>query len=344
MIELIRAKARGTAARDAERARLSATLARDDPRSMRVARCGALVCGLLLLAACAPLAPRPPELSDRSPVELVATPFFPQREHECGPAALAMLLGAAGREVAPAALTPLLIVPDRVGSLQPELLAQARRQGFIALPIEPRLEALVAELDAGRPVLVLQNNGLSWYTLWHYAVAVGYDPHDDALILRSGVTERLGIPRRNFEATWARSGRWGFVLLRPGQLPAAGDGGSYATAVAAFESTQGSPAEARRAWSAGVSRWPTRWELAFGLGNRRYADGALAEATAAFEDAVRLAPGRAAPWNNLAVTYMDAGRWDDALQAAGRAAALDRSPDVIATLNEARCRRVPGCR
>lgn len=317
-------------------------------------RGGALVWAVLglALAACAPLAPRPDSLRDRAPVELTATPFYPQREHECGPAALATLLGAAGRELHPDALTARLMVPGRQGSLQPELLAQARSEGFIALPIEPSLEALVAELDAGRPVLTLQNNSFEWYPRWHYAVAIGYDPTDDALTLRSGVTERLGVARRNFENTWARSGRWGFVLLRPGQLPAGGDGTTYARAVAAFESTaarRGVPAatvadEARRAWTAGLTRWPTRWELAFGLGNRRYADGALAEATAAFEEAARLAPGRAAAWNNLAVAYMDAGRWADAVGAAERAAALDLSPDVAATLAEARCRRVPGCR
>jgi len=317
-------------------------------------RGGALVWAVLLLAsaACAPVAPRPDSMRDRAPVELTATPFFPQREHECGPAALATLLGAAGRGLHPDALTARLMVPGRQGSLQPELLAQARSEGFIALPIEPSLEALIAELDAGRPVLTLQNNAFAWYPRWHYAVAIGYDPTDDSLVLRSGMTERLGVARRNFENTWARSGRWGFVLLRPGQLPAGGDGLAYARAVAAFESTaaqRGVPpaaiaGESRRAWAAGVARWPMRWELAFGAGNRRYADGALAEATAAFEDATRLDPGRAAGWNNLAVAYMDAGRWDDAVSAAERAAALDPSPDVLSTRSEARCRRVPGCR
>jgi tetratricopeptide (TPR) repeat protein len=297
--------------------------------------------------------PRPAALTEGALVELSATPYFPQDAHECGPAALATLLGAAGRETTPDALVPFLIVPERQGSLQPELLAQARHQGFIALPIAPHLDALVAELRAGRPVLVLQNNALSWYTMWHYAVAIGYDPVHDTVVLRSGVTERMVLPRKTFERTWARAERWGFVLLAAGQLPAEGTVADYARAVAAFEATAvaaagsdgaATPVAAARAWEAGRSRWPESWELAFGLGNRRYADGALSQALAAFTDATRLAPKFAPAWNNLAVAYMDAGRWDEALVAAQRAAALSDAPDITTTLREARCRRAPDCR
>ena len=297
----------------------------------------------VVLAGCGSVPPRSAALVAGEPVELARTPFFPQREHQCGPAALATLLGAAGQTTTPDALTPLLLVPGLEGSLQPELLAQARRQGFIALPITPSLEALVAELRAARPVLVLQNNGLDWHPVWHYAVAVGYDPARDELVLRSGVIERLAVPRKTFERTWARAERWGFVLLVPGQLPANGEVPVYARAVAAFETTGGRPDAAARAWEAGRGRWPESWELAFGLGNRRLADGALPQAVAALTDATALAPRFAPAWNNLAVAYMDGARWDEALAAAARAAALSDSPDIAATLREARCRRKAGC-
>lgn len=306
-------------------------------------RCGGALLLAAVLAGCGSVPPRSEALSASQAVELAATPFFPQREHACGPAALATLLGAAGLSTTPDALTKLLLVPGLEGSLQPELLAQARRQGFIALPIAPNLDALVAELRAARPVLVLQNNGLDWYTVWHYAVAIGYDPARDELVLRSGVTERLTVLRKTFERTWARAERWGFVLLVPGQLPATGEIPVYARAIAAFEATGGSPDSAARAWEAGRGRWPGSWELAFGLGNRRLADGALAQAVAALTDATALAPRFAPAWNNLAVAYMDAGRWDDALAAAERAATLNDSPDIAATLREARCRRAPKC-
>lgn len=316
-------------------------------RRRSLMRCGGALVIAAALAACSPVPPRPAVLAEGAPVELSATPFFPQRAHECGPAALAMLLAAAGRDATPEALVPLLVVPGREGSFQPELLAQARRQGFVAQPIAPRLDALVAELRSGRPVLVLQNNGLSWYEVWHYAVVIGYDPARDQVVLRSGVTERLVLPRKTFERTWARGERWGFVLLAPGQLPASDavpeGAADYARAVAAFEAAAAAPAAANRAWEVGRGRWPESWELAFGLGNRRYADGARDAALAAFQDAARLAPRFAPAWNNLAVVYMDLARWDEALAAAERAASLSDAPDVADTLREARCRRAPGC-
>ena len=156
-------------------------------------RCGGTLIVAAVLGACSSVPPRPAALLEGPTVQLDTTPFFPQREHECGPAALATLLGAAGQEASPEVLAPLLLVPGFEGSLQPELLAQARRRGFVAQPIAPTLAALVAELRAGRPVLVLQNNGLGWYPKWHYAVVIGYDPGPRSLTSRADVA--YAIPR-----------------------------------------------------------------------------------------------------------------------------------------------------
>ena len=93
--------------------------------------------------------------------ELEATPFFPQVTHQCGPAALATVLGASGVETTPEALVDAVYVPGLHGSLQVELLAASRRAGRIPYPVGPALDALIAEIDAGRPVLVLQNLGFT---------------------------------------------------------------------------------------------------------------------------------------------------------------------------------------
>src|SRR5262249_47579541 len=59
--------------------------------------------------------------------ELVAVPFFPQSDYECGPAALATVMVAAGVKVTPEELVPEVYLPERKGSLQVEMLAAPRR-------------------------------------------------------------------------------------------------------------------------------------------------------------------------------------------------------------------------
>ena len=62
-------------------------------------------------------------------IELKEVPFFPQEAYQCGPAALATVLVAAGASVTPEALAPQAYLPERHGSLQLELVAATRRRG-----------------------------------------------------------------------------------------------------------------------------------------------------------------------------------------------------------------------
>jgi len=112
---------------------------------------------LTLLGACASTAPAPPR---GAASELSAVPFFPQTEYQCGPAALATVLVHSGVTTRPETLTPQIYLPGRKGSLQLELLAAARRAGRIPFTLTGGPDALLAELAAGNPVLVLQNLGL----------------------------------------------------------------------------------------------------------------------------------------------------------------------------------------
>src|SRR5690606_28591997 len=104
----------------------------------------------------------PPVVDGASPRPLLldGVPFHPQTEYHCGPAALAGILGASG--VAPGvadpdALAPKVYLPGRKGSLQLELVGATRRAGRIPYEVDATPEALLAELAADRPVLVLQN-------------------------------------------------------------------------------------------------------------------------------------------------------------------------------------------
>ena len=93
----------------------------------------------LLLAACVMLAgscvTRGPLLESSSRVvELDATPFFPQARNECGPAALATVLGASLVAVTPEELEKRVYLPGRRGSLQIEMQAAPRAYRPALLP------------------------------------------------------------------------------------------------------------------------------------------------------------------------------------------------------------------
>ena len=83
-------------------------------------------CASLGAAGTAALRSAPPAGLPRR-VELGATPFHPQEDYQCGPAALAMALGAAGLATSPEQLARQIFLPGREGTLQIEMLAGARR-------------------------------------------------------------------------------------------------------------------------------------------------------------------------------------------------------------------------
>ena len=164
-----------------------------------------------------------PELPENLPssVELDTVPFYPQDAYQCGPATLAMALTWSGLAVTPDELKDQVYTPSRKGSLQLAMVGATRRHGKIAYTFNDPA-ALFPEIAAGHPVIILQNLGLSWLPVWHYAVVIGYDVPEQDVILRSGTTKRKVMSYYLFEKTWARSNYWGLMVLRT--RPAAGIG------------------------------------------------------------------------------------------------------------------------
>jgi hypothetical protein len=279
-----------------------------------------------VLSGCASLAPQtkalgeggvPAGLPER--VELAQTPFFPQLEYQCGPAALATVLGAAGAKVTPEALVPQVYLPARKGSLQVEMLAAARRHGTISYQLAPRFEDLLRELAAGTPVVVLQNLGV-FADGWHYAVAIGYDYPGGRLVLRSGTQEREVLPFATHEVVWMRSGYWAMVAVPPDRIPATADEGRWLASIAAVE--RGDPRTARVAYRTFLGRWPANVNAHVGLANVHSALGELADAEQVLREAERRDPGSVVVLTNLAQTLSDLGRHDEALPFAERALAI----------------------
>jgi len=254
-------------------------------------------------------------------LELRDTPFFPQEDYQCGPAALATVLRASGVEVAPDALAPQVYLPKRRGSLQAELIGASRRQGRLAYVLPGTGQALLTELVEGRPVLLLQNLGVKQIPKWHYAVLVGYDASRNIAVLRSGRRERKEVRWQRFARSWDRAGRWAMTTLAPGVIPAQADAAHYLEAVAGIEAA-GDRKAAAISYDAAIARWPDEPMAWFGRGNAAYADGDRATAADAYTRAATLAPGDAAARNNLAQVLADAGCFEEAHRQLARGLAL----------------------
>lgn len=253
--------------------------------------------------------------------ELQDVPFFPQDEFQCGPAALATVLNAAGASVTPAALTPQIYLDGRKGSLQLELVAAARRHGLLPYPQNASFAALLEQLQAEQPVLMLQNLGFAWAPTWHYAVVVGYNPQQGQVLLRSGRTRLQKMPLKEFERTWRYSDYWALTVHSPGTVPAGARVANYVQAAAGMEAT-GQLDAAALAYQAAVQHWPESMIAWMGLGNSRYQQHRYQEAEAAYRQAAVLAEDNPAPWHNLAWALIKQQQNQQALPFASKAAQL----------------------
>jgi tetratricopeptide (TPR) repeat protein len=223
--------------------------------------------------------------------------------------------------VTPEALVGDTFIPDRHGSLQAELTAAGRRRGFVMYQIRPELTDLLRQLEAGRPVMILQNQGIRSLAVWHYAVVIGAEIENDRLISRSGTTRRARESTRTFLRRWQASDNWGIVALNPGDLPADPDWNVYLRAVADLESAGGLQ-DAERSYAAALEADPALAAAELGLANVYHRRGKLIEAMQHYQAISDDEQLGVAALNNLANLLLELGCPEQA-----EAALLKITPD-----------------
>jgi hypothetical protein len=306
----------------------------------------------LLLPACAinPRVDLAGLSAAKSGILLNDVPFFPQKKYQCGPAALAGILQYSGVGATPGSLVSEVYVPARKGSLQVEMLAATRRAGRVPYVLGGEVRHILTQLEAGRPVLVLQNLLTPHVPAWHYAVVVGFDAGDNDFILNSGRKRHLGVSAGKFLRTWRWAGYWAVVALRPGDVPAGAEPMRFMQAVAAFEAVAGG-ALARPSWQAAAKAWPQSSRPHLALGNLAYFDGNLRGAVAHYQDGLRRDPKDPVLINNLASVLGELGCPRAAEQVLRPAFDVTEPgsawrKDIDATLAELKANQVadtPGC-
>jgi hypothetical protein len=294
--------------------------------SKRSKRPAALAAAALLLAGCAAQPLTAP--AGAKAVELADVPFFPQEKYECGPAALATVLAHAGIGVDADALVNEVYVEGLHGSLQAELLAATRRHGLIPYVLPPGSDGLFSELAEQRPVLVLQNLGIERIPVWHYSVAVGFDPAAERVILRSGTERRRLEQTSRFLRSWQRAGYWGFVALEPGEVPASATPALYVRAVSGAEPMLARDA-AGESFERALAIWPDDELVLFAAAGHELQSGDLGRAGELYRRLLAQAPRHAAARNNLANVLARQGCLAEALAEARAALADVRAGDAL---------------
>jgi tetratricopeptide (TPR) repeat protein len=235
---------------------------------------GALV-SLFLLSGCQTppqtqaLLSAPLNINKQHIIESV--PFYPQQDYYCGPTTLSEVANYYGNDWRQDDIAPLTFVPGLEGSLQIEMVSATRRLGMVAYVKQGNLDLLLSLVANNIPIIVLQNNSISWLPQWHYAVVIGYDLTTQELILHSGITANHRLNFATFERTWRRGQYWMLAMLPPSKTDPLLNPFVYAKACQDLLETGQSEAGITALKSA-IKQWPEYWLPYFLLANHYLAD------------------------------------------------------------------------
>ncbi|MNG90103.1 hypothetical protein D3C79_489910 [compost metagenome] len=181
-----------------------------------------LLLACLLLASVAGCAGTPPATLNGLPqrVEISSVPFYRGYANHSGAMALAAVLSQQGAPITPGLLDKPLNLPEGAEALDTGIPRVAREYGMVVYPLDKTLNALLAQVAAGNPVLLRYEEGSAWWSEPRYAVLIGYDRYKQRVLLRSGMHRRQLMAFDEFASAWAKQGSWAVLVQPPRQLPA----------------------------------------------------------------------------------------------------------------------------
>jgi ABC-type bacteriocin/lantibiotic exporter with double-glycine peptidase domain len=188
-------------------------------RAVRPAALVFCLAACLLLAACASRGLPPGFEAPQRRNAIPDVPFHAQEAYQCGPASLAGVLNHWGDPVTPQEIARDIYRDDIHGTVSLDLVLYARQRGFDARWYDGSVQALQQAVDAGEPLLLMLDYGISLVSTYHYLVVVGYSPQ--GVLVNSGLEEHKHIAWEDFLGPWSRTEHW-TLHITPKQENASG--------------------------------------------------------------------------------------------------------------------------
>jgi predicted double-glycine peptidase len=156
-----------------------------------------------------------PDLVRNEPGWLVVdqVPLVRQKaEHDCGPAALAMLVTRMRPELAS---DPFFTHAANAQVSVGDLRDHARQLGFQAFVVEGTVEDLVHELKSGRPVIAGIGKPTVQGRVFHYEVVIGFHAESRRVLMLDPAEGWLQNTFAGFIEEWQATGRVLLIVLPP---------------------------------------------------------------------------------------------------------------------------------
>lgn len=139
-------------------------------------------------------------------------PFYPQETYQCGPASLAGVLNYWRIPARPDDIAKDIFSESARGTLSIDMVMYAQKKGLFAFQYKGSLEDLKKNIDAGYPLIVLVDYGISFYRANHFMVVVGYN--ENGVRVNSGKDNNVFISSKDFLRVWKRADYWTLLIKK----------------------------------------------------------------------------------------------------------------------------------
>jgi tetratricopeptide (TPR) repeat protein len=140
----------------------------------------------------------------KSPTIISDVPFFKQSKYNCGPAALASVYNFLGVPQAVEEISKRIYSREQKGSLNLQLLIDAREQGLTATMYSGSFQRIKEAVNEKIPLILMISAGGDSL---HYVVVVGYEGYDpETILVHDGYEPHKKYEREMLDKKWRATG------------------------------------------------------------------------------------------------------------------------------------------